>query len=257
EMKHFITILNLLSGSTAIVLVFDHDLKFYASFLIFAAALFDFADGLFARLLKAYSSLGKELDSLSDMVSFGLAPALFMHHLIRNSLAGDASLYDYANASPLQILFLSLPLLIIAGTAIRLAKFNVDESQQDYFKGLPSPASGLFIAFVFLIYLLPGNDFYKSIIISPWLIIPVIVLLSWLMVSSFPMFNLKIKTLSIQENIYRYLLIIIALVLLFLFGYIAFPLVILLYIVLSVFSLATGHTVETSRDNNRDLSCNH
>lgn len=232
NIPNFITILNLLSGCLAILWSFD-DLKISVIF-IFAAAIFDFADGLAARLLKAYSNLGKELDSLADVVSFGVAPAMIMHHLLRMSIIDKDSSFTFETATGMQLIIILVPFLLVAFSAIRLAKFNIDTRQQDSFIGLPTPASGIFIASISFILLFSETDLKSNFLLSTPLLISLVLLLSFLMVSNIPMFSLKFKNLSFSDNKIRYILLILAVVLVLFLKLWALPALIVVYIILSV-----------------------
>lgn len=232
NIPNFITILNLLSGCMAILWSFD-DIKVSVMF-IFAAAVFDFGDGLAARLLKAYSNLGKELDSLADIVSFGVAPAMIMHHLIRMSIIDKDSTFTFETASGIQLVIILLPFLLVVFSAIRLAKFNIDTRQQDSFIGLPTPASGIMIASISYIMLISDTDLKNNFLLSTPLLIFLILLLCFLMVSNIPMFSLKFKNLSFAENKIRYIFVALAVVLIVILKLWALPAIILVYIILSI-----------------------
>jgi len=143
-MKHipnFITSLNLASGFVAIIFIINNDL-ITASWLILAAMIFDFLDGLSARLLNSYSDIGKELDSLADVVSFGVAPALIIYQLVTSSLSPSVPLFT--NGLPARaFVLLLIPVIMPVCAAIRLAVFNTDDTQIKSFKGLPTPANAL------------------------------------------------------------------------------------------------------------------
>jgi CDP-diacylglycerol---serine O-phosphatidyltransferase len=232
HIPNFITLLNLLSGSIAIIMVFSGELT-CASWFILIAAFFDFCDGMAARLLNARSPIGAELDSLADVISFGLAPAAIVYSL----MAGCNNL-PLIEAGGLALLpFIAL--LLAPFAALRLAKFNTDPGQADEFKGLPTPATGLFIA------ALPLMQSYKAMIIVPeslftdfYILAVIVILLSWLMVSSIPMMSLKFKNLSLKDNSYRFILIGAVPFLFLFFGFAAVPAAILLYILLSFISLS-------------------
>jgi CDP-diacylglycerol---serine O-phosphatidyltransferase len=232
NIPNFITLLNLLSGSVAVIMVFSGE-PACASWFILLAALFDFTDGMAARLLNARSPIGAELDSLADVISFGLAPAAIVYSLMTDSThlpdlqAGGFALLPFS------------ALLIAVGAALRLAKFNTDPGQAEEFKGLPTPATGLFIA------ALPLISNYKAIVpitenlFSDFYVLAVIVvLLSWLMVSTIPMMSLKFKNLALKGNIYRFILLGSVPILFLFFGFAAVPAAILLYILLSFISLS-------------------
>lgn len=232
NIPNFITILNLLSGCLAILWSFD-DLKISVMF-IFAAALFDFADGLAARLLKAYSNLGKELDSLADVVSFGVAPAMIMHHLLRMAIIDKDSSFTFETATGMQLIIILAPFLLVAFSAIRLAKFNLDTRQQDSFIGLPTPASGILIASISFILLFSETDLKSNFLLSTPLLIFLVLLLCFLMVSNIPMFSLKFKNLSFNDNKIRYVFLILAVFLVVFLKLWALPALIFAYIMLSV-----------------------
>src|SRR6186713_1255662 len=172
--------------------------------LIFCAAIVDFLDGFLARLLKANSAMGKQLDSLSDVVSFGVAPGLIIYQLLRITFAREE------NGLDISIVFLLPALIFACAAAWRLAKFNLDESQQYSFKGLPTPAAGLFVAALPLILHFPSSTInVTDYIINKWVLYLIIILLSYLMVSNLPLMSFKFKDYSLKNNLPKYLLIII------------------------------------------------
>jgi CDP-diacylglycerol--serine O-phosphatidyltransferase len=184
----------------------------YPSLLIFCAAVLDFFDGLAARLLKVHSELGKQLDSLADVVSFGVAPSLI--------LIGYGFMGDYS--------FLGLLIGIFA--CIRLAKFNIDTRQSDSFLGLPVPSTGIVIAS------LPFIDKAGPLafMLNPWFVAGLVVLLSILMVSELPLLALKFKNYGLKDNVYRYLVLLIGLLALIFFQFQGLPFVILGYVLVSL-----------------------
>lgn len=185
-----ITCLNLLSGSAAVILAFQDDFDM-ALAMIVLAAVFDFLDGLAARLLHAYSDIGKELDSLADTVSFGLAPSLILYNYLAGFTSGIHPYVCY------------IPLLIAAFSALRLAKFNLDTRQSENFLGLPVPASALFAASLAAFarhYEYIANTFLAN----NWAIPAVSVILCALLVSELPMFSMKLKTLKWKDNAQRF-----------------------------------------------------
>jgi len=232
QIPNFITLLNLISGSIAIILVFSGEMVF-ASWFIFLAALLDFFDGFAARLLHAKSEIGAQLDSLADVISFGLAPAVIMYQLILQS--PDVSVVNIGGVPVLP--FVSL--VMVAAGAYRLARFNTDPGQSDEFKGLPIPANGLFVAALPLI-MNQNNEIagLNSILNNSYLLVALMLFLSWLMVSSLPMIALKFKNLKWHDNAYRFILIAAIPVLFVLFRFSAVPMLIILYIILSVISLS-------------------
>ena len=185
-----ITCLNLLSGSVAVIFAFSDDFDM-ALVMIVLAAVFDFLDGLAARVFHAYSDLGKELDSLADTVSFGLAPSLILY----NYLAGFTSvIHPYV---------CYIPLLIAAFSALRLAKFNLDTRQSESFLGLPVPASALFAASL-AAFAGHYEHIANTFLANNWVIPSVSIILSAFLVSELPMFSMKLKTLKWKDNAQRF-----------------------------------------------------
>jgi|SRR6185312_2951945 len=215
-----ITSLNLLFGCIAIIYALHNRLA-DASWMIVYAAIADFFDGMAARLLKVNSPIGKELDSLADVVSFGVAPGMIIYQLI------GTSPYNW------------IGLLIPVFAAIRLAKFNIDTRQTFYFIGLPTPANALFIASFPLI--IEHNShwssvYYSNISFAVWFFVCVAIACSAIMVSSLKLFSLKIKDTSWNANKTRYLFLLISLGCFLLLNYASVPIIMVLYVILSLFS---------------------
>ncbi len=182
--------------------------------LIVAAALFDFFDGLAARLLKSYSPLGKELDSLADCISFGVAPASVLLHIYY--LTGGEGMWGYS------------VFVLVAFSALRLAKFNIDEEQTDQFMGLPTPASALLVA---ASGYLVGTGQYA---VNPWFAVGLAVVLCYLLVCNVPMFALKFKHYGFRGNEVRYIFVITALLSLVIWHIVAIPFIIVAYVAVSL-----------------------
>ncbi len=212
---NIITCCNLTAGSLAVIMALRGTFEKAAIFILIAAVC-DFLDGLSARLLHAYSDMGKELDSLSDLISFGLAPGLMVYALLNDYL-----LLPYGNLEYLAYIALLIP---VAG-GIRLAKFNVDDRQTTSFIGLPIPANALFWI---------GVCFADTRDWHPVIILALIVLFSYLMVSNLPMFSLKASNLSWSNNKLRYILIITSLGLIIWLGLTGLAGAIIAYILLSL-----------------------
>jgi len=237
-LPNFITSLNLLSGSLSIILSFE-GFPLWSAYLIFIAAVFDFLDGMTARALGAYSDMGKELDSLADLISFGMAPAAIAFNLMKTGLfLGVSDISDLSfNLNSEQILFLSTVLLIPVFSGLRLAKFNVDTRQSESFIGLPTPANAIFWASLPVITLkYPSflNDIIGKMENVPILIASASVVLSLLLVSELPMFSLKFKNLKIKDNLVRFVFLAIALILLIVWQIKSIPVIIVIYIIISV-----------------------
>ncbi len=185
-----ITCLNLISGSVAIIFAFRDDFDM-ALAMIVLAAVFDFLDGLAARQFHAYSDMGKELDSLADTVSFGLAPSLILYNWLAGFTSGIHPYVCY------------IPLLIAAFSALRLAKFNLDTRQSESFLGLPVPASALFAASL-AAFAGHYEHIANTLLANNWVIPAVSLILCALLVSELPMFSMKLKTLKWKDNAQRF-----------------------------------------------------
>lgn len=212
HIPNFITSLNLLSGCIAIYFAFQGNYP-VVLILILIAAVFDFLDGFAARLLKAYSPMGKELDSLADVISFGLAPGVVAFSLLSQG------------ESPFWVACAGF--IIPVFSALRLAKFNIDERQTSSFIGLPTPANALF-------WVGMGYSFSSYLIENNWIVLVLAVLFSGMLVSEIPMFSLKFKSLKWKPNQLQYLFLLVSIILLAAFQLDAFAPIIAWYIVLSV-----------------------
>jgi CDP-diacylglycerol--serine O-phosphatidyltransferase len=214
HIPNILTCCNLVCGCVGIIFLWEaNDVP--TAYFVWAACLFDFFDGFAARLIKIQSPIGKQLDSLADMVSFGALPSLFMYKLIAS---GSPSAY--------------LPyvaLLIAVCSAVRLAIFNLDESQSDAFKGLPTPANAIFLTA--LPFLLQLN---VDLITKPIALILITVAFSALLVSRFELFALKFKNFSWTDNKLRLTFLGLSVLLLITLQMAALPLIIILYIALSL-----------------------
>jgi CDP-diacylglycerol--serine O-phosphatidyltransferase len=234
-----ITAMNLVCGSMSVFFAVDGQLGWAAVF-IFAAAIFDFLDGFAARLLKAYSTIGKELDSLADMVSFGLAPAAIVFTMLELTLFGKNQAIQEIEANWSQWITLVTSLVIPVAGAFRLAKFNTDDRQSEQFLGMPIPANAIFFASLALILELGTNAAIIPVILNKYTLLSAIFASSFLMVSELPMFNLKFKNLKLKENALRFLFLGITLLMLVLLQIYALPLIIIWYVLLSGISHLTG-----------------
>ena len=234
-MKHIpnlITTLNLAAGFIAIMFALEGNLVI-SSWLILAAMIFDFLDGTSARLLKAYSDIGKELDSLADVVSFGVAPALIIYRL----LSSNTGVTITGSNDFLSYLILLSPVIMPVCAGLRLAIFNIDNTQTTAFRGLPVPANALAVISIIIAANYSDSTIINFLTGSSWMIISVVLILSVLMVTRIPMISLKFKSLGLKGNEDRYLLIVIVIVAFAVMGIGAAPLIIPLYIVISLISL--------------------
>ena len=248
-MKKFIpntlTLLNLFCGCVAVIFVLNNDFV-TASFFVFLGIFFDFFDGFAARKLNVQSELGLQLDSLADIVTSGLVPGLVMCKMIELTI--DIPLvYTTPNwSSNMEITSFKLAvlpllgLLITLASAYRLAKFNIDEDQQTYFKGLPTPANALLIISLPLILELQNNDVINAVILNKWFLIILTILSCYLLNSSIKLFALKFKNYSFKANATRYIFILLCIVLLIVLQFASIPIIILLYIIMSILDNLTS-----------------
>ena len=212
-----ITCCNLLSGCMAVMAAFHAD-AWHTLIWVVAGALFDFCDGLSARLLKAYSPIGKELDSLADLVTFGLAPSVLCFTALKGlSYPCDwlAQFYPYIGFA------------LVTFAALRLAKFNIDERQTTSFLGLAVPANALFWGGLFQMDL-------NAIPAAPWILGVLVIIFAGLMVSEIPMFSLKFKNLSWSDNKIRFIFLLVSVLILIVLGRQGLSAVIGWYIILSI-----------------------
>jgi CDP-diacylglycerol--serine O-phosphatidyltransferase len=255
-----ITCGNLFCGCLAIVSAFNGNLVLTA-YLVGLAAILDFFDGFAARLLKVSGEIGKQLDSLADMVTFGVVPGVVMFQMIKLSifnfaLSGDSSVDTESKIGMLSEISVLpyIAFLITIFSCIRLAKFNLDTRQSDSFIGVPTPANSILICSIPLILyyhydfsflsaghnslVLPShieNDsFIVQLMINPYFLIVLTILMSFLLVAELPLFALKFKNFQWRGNRIRYSFLITSLILLILFQFVAIPFIIFLYIVLSI-----------------------
>jgi len=172
--------------------------------------------------------MDKQLDSLADVVSFGVAPGMIFYQFLRLSFAKEPNGLDTSMA------WLLPAFIIPCAAAYRLAKFNIDDSQQFGFKGVPTPAVGLLIASFPLIYWFTNNQSINNLFLNKWFLYGIIVVLSYLMVSNLPIMALKFKDYSLKNNIPKIALVILTLILSFLLKWAAIPVVFIAYIIISL-----------------------
>jgi CDP-diacylglycerol--serine O-phosphatidyltransferase len=231
---NLLTLLNLLSGTIAVIFAVSDELVI-AALLVFLGIFFDFFDGFAARLFKVQGELGKQLDSLADVVTSGVVPGIVMFKLLdnvnsSNNWVSNTLLMESKNYSTIAF----FGLIITLAAAYRLAKFNIDERQTSSFIGLPTPASALVVLSLPLILEYSSIDLVIAIIHNKWFLIALTLLLSYLMNAEIPLFSLKFKDYSWENNKIKYIFILLTLGLIISFQFVAIPLVILLYIFLSI-----------------------
>jgi len=232
---NFITSLNLTSGFIAIIFAANGEL-ITASWLIIAAMIFDFLDGYSARLLKAYSETGRELDSLADIVSFGVAPAIIIYKLLYESIAPVGVMVSGINSVKITLILI-LPAIMPVFAALRLAIFNLDSTQATTFKGLPTPANAIAVISLVMSGHYSEAPLFSSLTASPLSIILFTLCLSLLMVSRIPLLSLKVSNLKFKGNEGRYILISQVVLVFIIFGTGAAPLIIPIYIFSSLLAL--------------------
>lgn len=252
NIPNFITCLNLACGFIGIVFIVQGK-PILAVWSIFFAAVFDFFDGLVARLLKVTSAIGKDLDSLADVVTFGVLPGMMMYQLLiipatPGFVSGNGELIFTRAENVPYIAYIAFILPVFA--AIRLAKFNNDTEQGYHFKGLPSPASGLFVAcyFYWAITRLfndnPGTmgDYLKNyhiikndenLVLNPWILLSLIIIMSILMVINLKLMAFKFKGFGWKQNQWKYILLILCLPLIIWLKFASAPIILILYILIS------------------------
>ncbi len=229
HIPNFITCLNLFSGCVALYFIFQNELV-YAAYLVGLAAVFDFLDGMLARVLGAYSEIGKQLDSLADVISFGVVPGAMMFMLMNRAegdMTSEQALLPFAG------------FIITVFSALRLAKFNIDTRQTTSFIGLPTPACAIFVSSLPLI-LAFSQPFLTDIILNQLVLLAVTLILSLLLVAELPLFALKFTNLTWADNSVRFIFVGLSVILLALLNFAAIPLIIVLYIVLSIFKKQTA-----------------
>lgn len=245
HIPNLFTLLNLIFGCLAIVVILQNGVEivytadgaqlidipekiWMASLFIALAAVVDFLDGFVARLFNASSEMGKQLDSLADVVSFAVAPSMIIYQFLRMSFAQTE---DGINTS---VIWLIPAFILAAAGAWRLAKFNLDDSQTFGFKGVPTPAIGLLIASFPLIYWNNQNQFVIDLLLNKWVLYTLIFVLSWLMVSNLPIMALKFKNIQLKNNIPKIILAAVAIVAALFLHWLAVPIVFVVYIILSL-----------------------
>ena len=241
---NLLTMGNLFCGLIAIIFIFENNFT-VAAIAVIIGIVFDFFDGFVARLLGVTGELGKQLDSLADMVTSGVVPGLIMYKLLRFSLqyeALDAQIpealtvgswggnNDYFQYIPY------LGFLITLGSAYRLAKFNIDTRQTNSFIGLPTPANTLLIFSLMMIYIHQPNNWANILLNNQWFLILVTLLSTYLLNAELPLFALKFKNYGFKGNEVRYVFLFLSILFLVFFKFIGIPLTILAYVVLSVLS---------------------
>lgn len=234
SIPNLLTLGNLSSGVIGIAFAFSKQFE-VVSYLVLLALVFDFMDGFVARMLKVSSPMGKELDSLADLVTFGVLPGVLIFNMLcEYSLTAFESAYVFSWVQMKVPIVFFIPLIVVpALSALRLAKFNIDETQSDSFSGLPTPANAVFIASYPLI-MSYGGDSLKPYIIAPYFLIISSVLMAILLVVPVRLMALKFKNFGWKDNVFKYIFIVLIILSVILLGTTSIPVIILLYILISI-----------------------
>jgi CDP-diacylglycerol--serine O-phosphatidyltransferase len=235
HIPNLLTLGNLLCGTIATIAAVNSDYLTAAS-LVVLGIIFDFFDGFVARMLKVSGELGKQLDSLADMVTSGVVPGIIMFQLINENLLTDyEKIIESSGLVTFDPNYLSYAGLVLTLAACyRLANFNIDTRQSDSFIGLPTPAMSLFVIALPLITEYSDNQFFIDLVQNNYFLIGVTLVLSYLMNAEIPLFSLKFKTFGVKENLLKYVFLVLSVLILCILGVIAIPTIIMLYVVLSV-----------------------
>lgn len=232
HIPNFLTSLNLVCGFISIAYAFQGD-YLVAFYFVGGAAFFDFLDGGVARLLKAQSEVGKQLDSLSDMVSFGLAPGVMLYSLMKQALGLDISMGFWSHS--LADIFLLLGMVLVpVFSAVRLAKFNIDTRQTDSFIGLPVPANAILITSLGALCVTTSSLWVNNALGMPLVLLLVSIVQSYFLVSPLPMFALKFKSLAWKDNWLQYVFLTISAILILSMGISGITLTIVFYLTISL-----------------------
>lgn len=249
QLPNIFTLLNLFFGCIAIVFILQNPLvpvadpngevvltlpekMYWASAFIGIAAIIDFLDGLVARMLNLSSEMGRQLDSLADVVSFGVAPGMIIYQFLRLAFARDENGLDTS------ALWLLPAFIVPCAGAFRLGRFNLDKEQASGFKGVPIPAAGLLIASFPLIYWYSNNAYIVRVLLNPWFWYALIAVIAYLMISTLPMMALKFKGLRFKNDLPKFILVAVAVIAGLIFHWLAVPVVFVAYVGLSLASHA-------------------
>ena len=221
HIPNLITLLNLFSGCIALIYATEHNFEM-AFFFVSLGIFLDFFDGFFARLFKVSSPLGLQLDSLADMVTSGLVPGFVMYLMLSNGNLSTSSWLPY------------LGFIITLGSCYRLANFNIDTRQTDSFIGLPTPANALLILSLPLVLDNTSSELVATLLKNPYFLLAITAFSAFILNAEIPLFSLKIKEFNFAKNKLQIIFLATSIVLLFVLEFLAVPLIILFYVLLSV-----------------------
>ena len=224
HLPNILTLGNLLCGTIAVIFAVQGDFLSAALFVVLGIV-FDFLDGFAARLLNVSGELGKQLDSLADMVTSGVVPGIVMLQLLNNKPVTELNFSNYVPY---------IGLLLTLAACYRLATFNLDTRQTDSFIGLPTPAMSLFVIALPLIPMYSDNQFFIELVQNNYFLIVITLVLTYLMNAEIPLFSLKFKSFGLKKNKLKYFFLLASMALMLSLEVIAIPLVIVLYVLLSV-----------------------
>lgn len=236
-----ITLLNLLAGLLALIHAFNGNYN-EAFSLVCLGIFFDYWDGFFARIWKVQSPIGLQLDSLADMVTSGVVPGLVMYKMLAD-IQENQSQYNLTEDTYYMGVVPYLGFLITLASCYRLAKFNIDTRQTDSFIGLPTPANALLIMSIPMIQFHSEFEWLVDFLSNPYVLVGITVLSSYLLNAEIPLFSLKVKSFSWEKYKMQVVFLILSLILIVLLEFIAIPIIILLYVILSVVNNAIGKKV--------------
>ena len=236
-----ITLLNLLAGLLALIHAFNGNYN-EAFSLVCLGIFFDFWDGFFARIWKVQSPIGLQLDSLADMVTSGVVPGLVMYKMLGDIQENQAQ-YNLTEDTYFMGVVPYLGFLITLASCYRLAKFNVDTRQTDSFIGLPTPANALLIMSIPMIQFHSEFEWLVDFLSNPYVLVGVTVLSAYLLNAEIPLFSLKVKNFSWEKYKLQVVFLILSVILIALLEFIAIPIIILLYVILSVVNNTIGKKV--------------
>jgi CDP-diacylglycerol--serine O-phosphatidyltransferase len=237
HIPNIITLLNLFCGSIAVLFAVEGNL-FMAAVFVILGIVFDFFDGFAARILDVKSELGLQLDSLADMVTSGVVPGIVLFKLFEKSLGDFPYSYDFTSKEWNDNITSIVPLvglLVTLASCYRLANFNIDSRQTESFIGLPTPANTLFILSLPMILLTNDVAWVNDLILNPWFLIGLTLFSCYMLNAEIPLFSLKMKTYGFKENAVKYVFLIVSVIMLILLQFMAIPLIIVLYVLISLF----------------------
>ena len=232
NIPNLLTLGNLFCGTVATIFAVQDNFTL-AGLFVAIGIFFDFFDGFVARILNVSGELGKQLDSLADMVTSGVVPGIIMFNLLANKQTVS---FNFNNELVLHSYVPFFGLMVTLGACYRLAKFNIDKKQLDSFIGLPTPAMSLFVISLPFIKEYTNFEFVQNLIDNNYFLCMITLLLTYLMNAELPLFSLKFKEYSIKNNLIKYLFIIVSILMIIFLKYISIPLIIVVYVVLSLIS---------------------